>query len=97
MMAPQDQPEEYLDSSAFAHASGLGGHLMIIHGMRDRVVLFKDSVSLAERLMMMGKDVDLVALPNSRHGWDTEGSYQTIFAFKKLVGHFERYLGKGPR
>ena len=38
---------------------------MIIHGMRDRVVLFKDSVSLAERLMMMGKEVDLVALPKA--------------------------------
>jgi dipeptidyl-peptidase-4 len=97
MMAPQDQPEEYLDSSAFAHAAGLRDHLMIIHGMRDRTVLFKDSVSLAERLMRMGRDVDFVVLPNSRHGWDTESSYQTIFAFKKLVGHFERYLGKGPR
>jgi dipeptidyl-peptidase-4 len=97
MMAPQDQPEEYLDSSAFAHAAGLRDHLMIIHGMRDRVVLFKDSVTLVERLMRMGKDVDFVVLPDSSHGWDTEGSYQTIFAFKKLIGHFERYLGKGPR
>jgi dipeptidyl-peptidase-4 len=97
MMAPQDQPEEYMDSSAFAHAAGLRDHLMIIHGMRDRIVLFKDSVNLVERLMRMGKDVDFVVLPNSSHGWDTEGSYQTIFAFKKLIGHFERYLGKGPR
>lgn len=46
--------------------------------------------------MMMGKDVDLVALPDSGHGWDNESLYQTVFAFKKLVGHFERYLGKGP-
>jgi dipeptidyl-peptidase-4 len=97
MMAPYDHSEEYRDSSAFTHAAGLRDHLMIIHGMRDRIVLYKDSVSLVERLMMMGKDVDFVTLPNSGHGWDTEGSYQTIFAFNKLVGHFERYLGKGPR
>ena len=97
MMAPRDQPEEYLDSSAFTHSAGLRDHLMIIHGMRDRIVLYKDSVTLVERLMMMGKDVDFVTLPNSGHGWDTEGSYQTIFAFNKLVGHFEKYLGKGPR
>ena len=96
MMAPVDQPAEYADSSAFTHAGGLEDHLMIIHGMRDRVVLFKDSVTLAQRLMMMGKDVDLVALPDSGHGWDNESLYQTVFAFKKLVGHFERYLGKGP-
>jgi dipeptidyl-peptidase-4 len=97
MMAPRDQPEAYKKSSAFTHAAGLRDHLMIIHGMRDRVVLFKDSLSLVQRLMVMGKDIDFVALPNAGHGWDTEGLYQTVFAFKKLVEHFERYLGKGPR
>ena len=96
MMAPQDQPEEYANASAFTKAEGLEDHLMIIHGMRDRGVLFRDSVALVQRLMLLGKDVDLVALPDSHHGWDTEGNYQTIFAFNKLVGHFEKYLGKGP-
>ncbi len=96
MMAPQDQPEEYANSSAFTKAAGLEDHLLIIHGMRDRTVLFRDSVALTQRLILMGKDVDLVALPNSHHGWDTEGNYQTIFAFNKLIEHFERYLGKGP-
>jgi len=96
MMEPADEPEAYADSSAFTHAAGLEDHLMIIHGMRDRIVLFKDSVSLVERLMRLGKDVDLVALPNSGHGWDNEGLYQTRFAFRKLIDHFERYLGIGP-
>lgn len=96
MMAPQDQAEEYANASAFTKAAGLEDHLMIIHGMRDRIVLFRDSVALVQRLMLLGKDVDFVVLPNSHHGWDTEGNYQTIFAFNKLVEHFERYLGKGP-
>jgi dipeptidyl-peptidase-4 len=97
MMAPEDQPTEYMKASAFAHAAGLRDHLMILHGMNDRVVLFKDSVLLVERLMMLRKDVDFVALPDGGHAWDREGLYQTVFAFKKLVGHFERYMGKGPR
>lgn len=96
MMSPDDQPEAYAESSAYLQADGLQDHLMIIHGMRDRIVLFKDSVSLVQRLMLLGKDVDFVALPDSRHGWDNEGLYQTRFAFHKLVDHFERYLGKGP-
>jgi dipeptidyl-peptidase-4 len=96
MMEPKDQPKEYASASAFLHAGGLEDHLMIIHGMRDRIVFFKDSVVLVQRLMMLGKDVDFVVLPNSRHGWDTEGLYQTVFSFKKLIDHFERYLGKGP-
>ena len=92
MMRPQDQGERYAAASSHTKAGGLADHLMIIHGMRDRVVLFKDSVTLVELLMQYGKDVDLVALPNSEHGWDTEGLYQTRFAFQKMVDFFGRHL-----
>ena len=68
---------------------------MIIHGMRDWVVLFKDSVILVQRLISLGKDVELVALPNAGHGWDNEGLAQTRFAFQKMVEFFDRHL-KGP-
>lgn len=92
MLRPQDQPLEYADSSPFLHGHGLEGALMIIHGMRDGVVLYKDSVVLTQRLLQMGKDVDLVTLPNAGHGWDNEGLAQTRFAFRKLVAHFDRHL-----
>jgi dipeptidyl-peptidase-4 len=97
MGRPQDNPEDYADSSAFTHAAGLEDPLMIIHGMRDRIVLVKDSLQLVENLMLLGKAdlVDLVLLPNSRHGWDAAELYQTRFAFKKLIGHFNRYLKPG--
>jgi dipeptidyl-peptidase-4 len=94
MLAPEDSPAEYIDSSPFMHAAGLEDPLMIIHGMRDRVVLFKDSITLVQRLLMLGKDVDLVALPNSGHGWDNESLVQTRFAFKKLVDFFNLHLGE---
>ncbi len=96
MLRPSDQPQRYAASSSHTKAAGLQDHLMIIHGMRDRVVLFKDSVTLLELLLQHGKDVDFVALPNSEHGWDTEGVYQTRFAFKKMVEFFGRHL-RGPR
>lgn len=94
MGTPQDEPEAYARSSAVTHAAGLQDPLMIIHGMRDRIVLFKDSLVLLETLMLLGKAelVEFVPLPNSPHGWDTRELYQTRFAFKKLVGHFDRYL-----
>ena len=92
MMRPEDQPEEYADSSAFLHADGLEDPLMIIHGMRDWIVLYKDSLALTQRLIMLDKDVDLVSLPNSGHGWDNEGLAQTRFAFRKMVDFFNRHL-----
>ena len=40
---------------------------MIIHGMQDDIVLFHDSVRLIEKLMLLGKNFDLVVLPSSVH------------------------------
>lgn len=97
MTRPQDEAAAYAEASSFTQAAGLRDHLMIIHGMRDRTVLFKDSVALTQRLIQLDKDVDLVALPDADHGWDLEGLAQTRFAFRKLAGHFDRYLGAGPK
>jgi dipeptidyl-peptidase-4 len=96
MMAPQDHPQQYAQASAFLRSGGLQDHLMIIHGMRDDTVLFKDSVTLAERLILQGKDIEFVPLPNAPHGWDTLGLAQTRYAYRKLYDYFQRYLG-APR
>lgn len=96
MMAPQDHMRQYAKSSAFLKSAGLQDHLMIIHGMRDEIVLFKDSVTLEQRLILQGRDIDLVVLPNAPHGWDTEGLAQTRYAYGRLVDYFGKYLGVGP-
>ncbi len=95
MMRPQDHPKEYAASSSFLRSQNLADHLMIIHGMHDQIVLFKDSVTLVQRLIEEGKDVDLVALPNSPHSWDTGDLAQTRFAYHKLIAFFRLYLGDG--
>ena len=97
MMDPKDNRDKYEASSPYYHAAGLRDPLLIIHGMRDPVVLYKDTVVLVQRLVSLSKDVDLVTLPDSAHSWDTQNSRQTIFAYKKLAEFFERHLGKGPR
>lgn len=97
MMAPQDEPDAYRAASAYTYAEGLQDPLLIIHGMKDQIVLYKDSLVLVERLMRLGKNVDLLTLPDAGHGWDREELYETRFAFKKLVEFFDRNLGRGPR
>jgi len=94
MMAPQGHEAQYAKSSAFLRSGDLKGHLMLLHGMRDDVVLFKDSVTLYQRLILQGKSVDLVVLPNAPHGWDTEGLAQTRYGYRKLYDYFVRWLGK---
>jgi len=96
MMAPQDHPAQYAAASPFLHSDGLRDPLLIIHGMRDDTVLFQDTMTLTERLILGGHDVDVAVLPDAPHGWDTQGLAQTRFAFHKLVEFFKRHLGEGP-
>jgi dipeptidyl-peptidase-4 len=96
MMAPQDHKAEYEKASSFLKSDGLQDHLMIIHGMRDEIVLFKDSVVLEQRLIMTGKDVQLVVLPAAPHSWDTGPMVQTRYAYHQLIDFFKRHLGEGP-
>lgn len=93
MMRPQEQMAAYANASSHTKAAGLQGKLMLIHGMRDAVVLYRDSAWLTQYLLQLGKDVELVTLPDAGHGWDLEGLAQTRYAFRKLVGFFERWLG----
>jgi dipeptidyl-peptidase-4 len=66
--------------------------LLFIHGMRDDTVLFKDTLTLAQRLILDDKDFEIAVLPNAPHGWDTQGLAQTRYAFRRLVEFFDRHL-----
>ncbi len=92
MMAPEDERSAYEAASAYTHAEGLEDPLLLIHGMRDRTVLYQDSVFLVDRLMRLGKNVDFVSLPDAGHGWDLEELHETRFAFRKLIEFFDRHL-----
>jgi dipeptidyl-peptidase 4 len=92
---PSVNQDVFRRSSAVTYASKLQDHLLIIHGMRDDIVLFKDSVLLAEKLMLLGKNFDFVMLPSSVHD-AMRKDYIATFTLRKLVEHFDRYLGRGP-
>ena len=89
-----DQPERYKQQSALYHTNGLADPLMIIHGSKDSVVLYSDTISVVEKLIAQEKMFELVTLPGSGHGWDNEGAAQRRFAFKKMVEFFNRHLKK---
>ena len=93
---PQSHPEVFARGRAALYAKNLRDHLMIIHGMADDVVPFQTSVQLAEELIKQGKDFDLVIAPGATHRWAALDA-NAIYLFNKLIGHFDRYLGAGPR
>jgi dipeptidyl aminopeptidase/acylaminoacyl peptidase len=92
VMKSADDKIAYEDSSAYFWSQNLEAPVMIIHGILDSTVLFMDSVNLVQKMIREGKDVDFVVLPESRHGWDLGPSYQTLFAFKKMIDFFATHL-----
>lgn len=92
---PASRPDAFMRGAA-QYAGNLQDHLLIIHGMQDDVVPFKTTVALAEELIRLNKDFDFAFAPAGNHGWSREPRYAR-YLLTKLVNHFDRYLGSGPR
>ncbi len=92
---PQTHPATFT-RGAKQYAGNLRDHLLLIHGMQDDVVPFSSAVALAEEFMRLGKDFDFAFAPAATHGW-TQRPYYATYLLNKLVGHFDRHLGAGPR
>ena len=91
-----DYPARYERQSALYQTKGLADPLMIIHGTRDVVVLYSDTIALSERLIANGKSFELVTLPGGNHSWATDTPDQTRFAYQKMLDFFARYLKTAP-
>ena len=92
---PHARPDLYREASAISYGEDLQDALLIIHGMRDDIVMFKDSVALAEKLMMLGKTFDFAFAPSAVHAWARQ-DYVAAYMLDKIVSHFDRHLGRGP-
>jgi dipeptidyl-peptidase-4 len=89
--SPDTHPEAFVRGSAMALGANLRDHLLIIHGLMDDVVPFRTTMALVERLILLGKDVDLATAPLATHAWSAREAYGVYF-FRKLTDYFERYL-----
>jgi len=93
---PNINPDVFRRTSSYNFAEGLQDHLLLIHGVVDDVVQFKDTAALVEKLMMLEKNFDFVMLPSSPHA-AIQKDYVARFVLRKIGEHFDRYLGRGPR
>jgi len=87
---PQDNAAGYAESSAIAHADGLKGALLLIHGMADDNVLFVHSTKLYRRLQDLGKAFDIMVYPGAKHGLTRQ--HDGRHAYSTIVTFFERTL-----
>lgn len=98
VMGPPDGPDmpgRYEAQSALYHVHKIKDPVMVIHGTRDPVVLYSDTVAATERMIAAGVPHELVTLPGANHGWASDNLAQTRFAFNKMVEFFDRHLKPG--
>lgn len=88
---PNTLPDVYDRTSAYNYSQNLNDHLMLMHGTQDSIVLFKDSVQLADKLMQEGKDFEFVVLPSAVHEWSVK-DYNARYGMTRIEEFFDRYL-----
>jgi dipeptidyl aminopeptidase/acylaminoacyl peptidase len=83
--------EAYRRSSPIYFAEGLGGSLVILHGMVDTNVLFQNSVRLAQRLIELRKEKwSFAPYPVENHGFEGETSWAD--EYKRILKLFDDTL-----
>lgn len=93
MGLPQDNAEDYKQSSPITFANGLKGDLLIVHGTGDDNVHYQGTEVLINKLIELNKPFQMMAYPNRTHSI-SEGDGTTIHLYSLLT----RYLNeKLPR
>jgi len=95
MGKPQDNPDGYAASNVLNHAEGLGGELLVMHGMADDNVLFANSTTLFKRLQDLGKPFQTMVYPGSKHGllrFPNTGPH----GYRMVKSFFDRALAEDP-
>lgn len=80
----------YESTSLMDKAGNLAGHLLLIHGMVDENVHFRNSAAMIQAFINAEKDFDLVVLPGSRHM--VRGKENTRYRVRRTLEFFEKHL-----
>lgn len=93
---PERRPDIFAASSLLTRGERLEDPLLFIHGLHDDIVPFRTTVQLMEKLMLLGKDFDMVVPPESGHWWASPEHY-AVHTFRKFMQFFARHVPPGGR
>lgn len=90
MRTPKENGEGYRNSSAMTHADKLHGNLLLIHGMADDNVHFRNAAEYSEVLVQNDKQFDMQVYTNRNHS--IFGGKTRLHLFTRLCNHFKEHL-----
>jgi dipeptidyl-peptidase-4 len=91
MGLPQDNAEDYKQSSPINFVNGLKGDLLIVHGTGDDNVHYQGTERLIDALVAANKPFTMMAYPNRTHGI-YEGEGTTIHLYSLLNRFLNEHL-----
>lgn len=94
MNLPQDNVQGYHDGSPINFASGLAGHLLIVHGSGDDNVHFQGTEMLIDKLVELGKPFDFMDYPNRTHSI-SEGQGTSFHIYSLIARYLAEHVPAG--
>ncbi|MGH7565391.1 MAG: alpha/beta hydrolase family protein, partial [Gemmatimonadota bacterium] len=95
MGLPQDNPEDYAQSSPLTFADRLEGNLLVVHGTGDDNVHYQGTERLINALVAANKPFQMMAYPNRTHSI-FEGKNTTLHVYSLLTRYLEEHTPPGP-
>lgn len=89
MDMPQENPEGYAKANVIGKAKNLKGHLLMIHGAQDPVVVQQNSMEFIQACINEGKQVDYFLYPTHEH--NVRGK-DRIHLNQKIADYFNLHL-----
>jgi dipeptidyl-peptidase-4 len=94
MGLPQENQQGYHDGSPINFASGLAGHLLVVHGSGDDNVHFQGTELLINKLVELGKPFDFMDYPNRTHSI-SEGPGTSFHVYSLIARYLEDHVPAG--
>jgi dipeptidyl-peptidase-4 len=96
MGLPQENEEDYRQSSPVTFAGNLQGKLLVVHGSGDDNVHYQGTERLVNALVAANKPFTMMVYPNRTHGI-FEGPGTTVHLFSLLTRYLHENLPAGAR
>lgn len=88
---PETDPDAFKKSSPIYYADSLQGNLLMLHGMVDDNVEYKDIIRLSQRFIELGKkNWSLASYPVEAHSF--KETYSWVDEYSRILQHFNTYL-----
>ncbi|NIG54337.1 DPP IV N-terminal domain-containing protein [Chitinophaga sp. Cy-1792] len=89
MDTPQENPQGYADNNLLTKTKNLKGHLLLIHGTNDDVVVWQHSIKFVKSCVDTGTQMDYFVYPGHLH--NVLGK-DRVHLMQKITDYFDLYL-----